>query len=144
MSEHEPNEINDVAPSSIRHLIGQESVVAQVGVAIDASFADDRRFDDAILTGPPGVGKSALARIIACEMATELHEVLGQSIQTPADLNCVLLAAEDKHCVHIDEAHELRKEFQTALFMAIDQKKILLQMGLAGKSLQPVQLAIFT
>jgi Holliday junction DNA helicase RuvB len=61
-----------------------------------------------------------------------------------ADLNCVLLAAEDKHVVHIDEAHQLRKEHQTALYLALDQRKILLTTGLAGKSLQPVPIADFT
>ncbi len=129
MSEFEPNEINDVAPSSIRHLIGQSGVVEQVMVALDASFADDRRFDDAMLLGPPGVGKSALARIIACEMATELHEVLGQSIKTPADLNSLLLGARDKDVVHLDEAHELTKPYQTALYRALDRREIVVSGG---------------
>ena len=144
MSEHEPNEINDVAPSSIRHLIGQESVVAQVGVAIDASFADDRRFDDAILTGPPGVGKSALARIIACEMATELHEVLGQSIKSPADLNALLLGAKAKDIIHIDECHELAKPFQTGLYRCLDKREIVLSGGKSGSAPQSIPLQNFT
>ena len=126
MADHESSEINDVAPSSIRHLIGQEGVVAQVLVAMDAAFADDRRFDDALLVGPPGVGKSALAQVIACEMATTLHEVLGQSIKTPADLNGLILAAKDKDIVHIDECHELAKPYQTALYRAIDKREIVI------------------
>lgn len=129
MSEFEPNEINDVAPSSIRHLIGQSGVVEQVTVALDASFADDRRFDDAMLLGPPGVGKSALARIIACEMATELHETLGQALKAGADLNALLLAAKDKDVIHIDEAHELAKPFQTALYRALDRREIVVSGG---------------
>ncbi len=58
----------------------------------------------------------------------------------------MLLAARarTKHVVHIDECHELRKDFQTALYLAVDQKKILLQTGLAGKSLQPVPIADFS
>ena len=84
-------EINDVAPTSLSHLVGQKSVVDQVRVALDAAFEDGRRMDSCLLVGPPGVGKSALAGIIASEMATEYHEVLGQSIAKPSDLNAVLL-----------------------------------------------------
>ena len=82
------HEINDVKPTSIRHIVGQVGVVKQVGVALDAAFADNRKFDSALLVGPPGVGKSALAAVIAEEMATNFHEILGQSIKTPSDLNC--------------------------------------------------------
>ena len=84
MSEHQ--EINDVAPSSLKHIIGQESVKAQVAVALEAAFVDQRKFDSALLVGPPGVGKSALAKIISLEMATEFHEVIGQSIKYVSDL----------------------------------------------------------
>jgi len=119
-------------------------VIQQVTVAIDAAFADQKPLDHCLLVGPPGLGKSQLANILAREMATELHEVLGQSIQTAADLNCILLAAEERTFVHIDECHELKREHQTALYLAIDQKKILLQTALAGKSLQPIPIADFT
>ena len=59
-------------------------------------------------------------------MASNFHEVLGQSIQRPADLNELLLSAEDGDVIHIDEAHEMAKPYQTALYLALDKKKILL------------------
>lgn len=59
-------------------------------------------------------------------MGTGFIEVLGQSIREPADLNAVLLSASDRTVVHFDEAHELDKEFQVALYLAIDQKKVML------------------
>ena len=86
------NEINDVAPSSIRHLMGQKGVIDQVSVALDAAQMDGKKFDHSLLVGPPGVGKSALAAIIAAEMAVDLHEVLGQAIKNPADLHLLFLA----------------------------------------------------
>ena len=104
-------------------------MVKQVSVALDAAFADGRKFDSALLVGPPGVGKSALATVIAAEMATNFHEVLGQSIKTPADLNALLLNAKDKSVLHIDECHEMKKEFQTSLYMALDQRKIIVHGG---------------
>ena len=97
-------EINDVAPTSLNHIVGQRSVIEQVRVALDASFEDGRRMDSALLVGPPGVGKSALARVIASEAATDFHEVIGQSITSPGDLNAFLLTAREKSICHIDEA----------------------------------------
>ena len=55
------NEINDVAPTSIRHLIGQRGVLDQVAVALDAAQMDNRKFESSLLVGPPGLGKSAVA-----------------------------------------------------------------------------------
>jgi Holliday junction DNA helicase RuvB len=137
------HEVNDVAPSSIKHLVGQRGVIDQVSVAIEAAFADSRKLDHALLVGPPGLGKSALARVVAAEMATGFHEILGQSIQIPADLNALLLTAKDKDVVHIDEAHELGKEIQTTLYLAMDKKQIILPTG-NRRAPQSIPIADFT
>jgi Holliday junction DNA helicase RuvB len=136
-------EINDVAPSSIRHLIGQRGVIDQVAVALDAAQMDNRKFEHALLVGPPGLGKSALAAIIAQEMATGFHEVLGQGIKSPADLHALLLTAKNHDIVHVDECHEMGKPFQTALYLALDKRKIVLTGG-KGNSPQSLPLADFT
>jgi len=135
------HEVNDIKPSSLSHIVGQKSVVDQVKVALDACFQDARRMDHCLMVGPPGLGKSALANIVAQEMATDFHEILGQSIATPADLNALLLLAKDKSIIHIDEAHELKKEYQTALYLALDQRKLLLP---GGKNVQSLPLNDFT
>lgn len=135
------HEVNDIKPTSLNHIVGQASVVDQVQVALDASFQDGRRLDHALMVGPPGLGKSALANIISHEMATDFQEVLGQSIANSADLNALLLAATDKSIIHIDEAHELKKEYQTTLYLALDQRKLCLS---GGKSIQSLPLHDFT
>jgi Holliday junction DNA helicase RuvB len=137
-------DINDVSPSSLSHLIGQKSVIAQVSVALEAAWADNKKFDSALLVGPPGVGKSALANVIAQEMASQLHEVLGQSITGPADLNALLLGAKEKDVVHVDEAHELAKSYQTALYLAIDRRRIFIQGGGKGRTPQSIPVQDFT
>ena len=129
----DPKEINEAAPTSLAHVVGQPSVKAQVQVALDAAWADHRKFDPALLVGAPGLGKSVVAAVIAREMATEFHEVLGQSITGPADLNALLLSAKDKDVVHIDECHELDKQQQTALYLAIDKRQLFVGSGGPGE-----------
>jgi Holliday junction DNA helicase RuvB len=135
------NEINDVSPTSLSHIIGQRSVVEQVKVTVEAAFADGKKFDHALLVGPPGVGKTQLATVIAQEMAVEFSEALGQSIKTPGDLNALLLAAKDKSVLHLDEVHELKKEYQTALYRAVEGRKLFMQ---GRSSVQSIPLADFT
>jgi len=135
-------EINDVAPSILKHIIGQTSVVAQVQVALDAAQQDAKKFDHALLVGPPGLGKSQLAKIIAHEMATEFHEVIGQAIRFPSDVNAILLGAKDRDVLHIDECHEMPRELQTALYLAMDQRKLFIP-GPKGKP-QAIPIADFT
>lgn len=137
-------DINDVKPSALNHMIGQKSVVAQVVVALDAAFADGKKFDHALLVGSPGLGKTQTAQIIAQEMASGFHDVLGQSITSAADLSALLLGAKDKDVIHVDEAHELEKPYQTALYLALDQRKIVLQGGKSGRSPQSIPIADFT
>lgn len=129
MNESQKNEINDVQPSSLRHIVGQDGVKNVVSVAIDACQMDGRRFDHALMVGPPGLGKTAIAQILAAELAADYFEVLGQSIKHPSDLNGVLLAATPGSVIFIDEAHELKPEFQTSLYLALDKRKIVLSGG---------------
>jgi Holliday junction DNA helicase RuvB len=142
--EEQPKEISDVSPSSLGHIIGQPGVKAQVSVALEAAWADQKKFDHALLVGPPGMGKSALANVISKEMATGFHEVLGQSLSSPADFNGLLLSAKDRDVIHIDECHELQTEYQTALYMATDQRKLFVSSGRPGRTPQSVPLADFT
>jgi Holliday junction DNA helicase RuvB len=121
------NEVNNAIPSSLNHLVGQKAVIAQVGTALDAAFQDGAKFDHSLLVGSPGLGKSQLASVIAQEMATDFHEVLGQSITGIGDLNALLLGARDKDVVHIDECHEMPKQLQTALYQVVDKRTIIVK-----------------
>ena len=141
MNEQPAHDLNQVKPTSLSHLIGQASVIEQVKVALDAAQMDGKKMDSALLVGPPGMGKTALAHVVAQEMATEFHEVLGQSVRNPGDLNAILLAAKNKDVVHIDECHQLGREFQTALYLAIDQGKLVVN---GNNKPQTIPIADFT
>ena len=144
MSNDRPTDINDARPSSVTHLIGQPSVREQIVVALDSAQQDNKKLDHALLVGPPGCGKTAAAKICAAEMGTDFHEVLGQSLKGVADLNALLLQATDRAVVFIDEAHELDKSLQTALYLALDQRRVLLQGSRKGSTPVAIPLKDFT
>lgn len=138
------SDVNDSRPSSISHIVGQRGVVEQVKVALDAAQQDNRKFDHGLLVGPAGIGKTSASQIIAAEMGTDFVEVLGQSLKSVADLNALLLQATDRAIVFVDEAHELDTSLQTALYLALDQRRILLQGGRKGSSPMVIPIADFT
>ncbi len=145
MQNERANEVNDVKPTSVAHIVGQRSVMQQVSVALDAAQMDGRPFEHSLLVGPAGLGKTSVAQVVAAEMAGDYFEVLGQSIKHPSDLHAVLLAATDRSIVFIDEAHELRAEYQTALYLALDKKRVILSGGnKSGTTPQSILLADFS
>jgi Holliday junction DNA helicase RuvB len=136
-----PSDFNDAAPTSLNHIVGQCSVVAQLRVALDAAFEDGKRLDDCLLVGPPGLGKTQIASVLAMELATKCHEALGQSIACSSDLNILLLAAKDGEIIFIDEAHELPRVFQTALYLAVDKRRVSV---IGSRSVQSIPIANFS
>jgi Holliday junction DNA helicase RuvB len=129
MDDQPANDISSVSPTSLAHVVGQRSVLDQVTVALDAAQMDAKKFDHGLLVGPPGLGKTMVAKVVACEMASDFQEVLGQSIKSPSDLNAVLLEAKEKSIVFVDEAHEMKPEYQTALYLALDKRRVIVNGG---------------
>ena len=119
----------NITPTSVAHIIGQRRVIKQVEMALDAAHIDGRRFENALLTGPPGLGKTTTAKVIACEMAAEMYEIQGQSFKSKSDLNAALLEPEPKDVLFIDEVHQLKKELQTTLYLALDRRAVIVPGG---------------
>jgi Holliday junction DNA helicase RuvB len=138
------NDINDIKPTSINHIIGQRSVVEQVKVALDAAQQDGRKFDHAMCVGGPGLGKTQICQLVGQEMGTDYFEFLGQSITNVADLNQILLSATERSVIAVDEGHELPKPVQTALYLALDRKKVILQAGRKGGTPISIPIPDFT
>ena len=139
-NENEPNDLRDVAPSSFRHVIGQQHVVEALQIAVEASFNQHKRFDETLLCGPPGLGKTALVNVVASELAVPFTEVLAQSVSTTAELNNVLMSSADG-ILFLDEIHLLNPAQQHSLLQVIDKRRIFLS---GGKTVQSVPVSDFT
>ena len=137
-------DIHAASPTVLQKIIGQRAVVEQVRVGLEAAWADARKFDHALLVGPPGLGKSLAASVISKELGSDLHEVLGQTITSAADLNALLLGAKDRDVVFIDECHELQKDHQTALYRAIEGRKLFLSARQPMSKARAIPVADFT
>ena len=137
------SDINDAQPTSLSHLVGQEQAKKVIEVALNYAFGENKPFPTpTLLLGPPGIGKTAFANVIAQEMCSSFTETLAQSIQTAADMHAVLLAAQHKDVVFLDECHELDKKLQTLLYLAIDKKRIVVNGS--GQSPRSIPIADFS
>ena len=137
------HEINDAQPGVLEQFIGQKQVVARIKVALEAAWNDGVRLPHMLLTGPPGLGKSQLASILANEMGSELYEQLGQNIFSPSDLHGFLVNPMDREVALIDEIHELCPTAQTTLYRCMENNQIFLG-GTEFQNPKKVKTANFT
>ena len=138
--DQEPNDLRDVQPTSFSHVIGQRHVTAALKIAVEASFQEKKRLDELCLCGPPGLGKSALVMVLANELAVPFTEILAQSITNTAEMNSVLLSANEG-LLFLDEIHLLHPVQQHTLLQVLDKRRIFLS---GGKSVQSIPVAPFT
>jgi Holliday junction DNA helicase RuvB len=131
-------------PPTLNHVIGQKAVIEQARIAMDAAFQDGQPFPSALMTGPPGLGKSMIAQVIAREMASGYSEILGQTLMCPVDLNAILLGAAEKSVLFIDEADELPIFLMTALYRAVEDRRVYLESSSVCKTPRTIPLPPFT
>src|SRR5215469_10285038 len=142
--EQEPNElrdIRDVQPTSFRQIIGQAHVKKALEIAVEASFAEQKRLDDILLCGPPGLGKTGLVTVLQYELGLpKITTVLAQSIANTAELNSVLLSATEG-LLFLDEIHLLSPTAQHLLLKVLDTRTIDIN---TGKAVTSIPVAPFT
>lgn len=131
--EEKPADIRDVQLTSFSHAIGQRHVIEALRVAVESSFAQHQRLDDILLCGPPGLGKSSFAALLAHELGgVQLTEVFCTSLPTLADLNAVLLASGEG-LLMLDEIATLpHSPHQHALLEVLDKRRISVSGGKAS------------
>src|SRR5215813_4742181 len=116
-------------PKSLSEYIGQEKIRGQLSVFIEAARNRKEALDHVLLFGPPGLGKTTLAHIIAREMGVNLRHTSGPVIERPGDLAAMLTNLEPNDVLFIDEIHRLSPVVEEILYPALEDFQIDIMIG---------------
>ena len=125
---------NSIRPEILDEYIGQTEVKENIKVFIEAAKMRKEALDHVLLYGPPGLGKTTLAYIIANEMGTNIKTASGPSIEKSGDLAAVLSTLEPGDVLFIDEIHRMPKFIEEILYPAMEDFTLDIIIGSDGNS----------
>lgn len=136
---------HSVRPCRFADYIGQQAVVEQLQIFIAAARARQEALDHVLIFGPPGLGKTTLANIIATEMQGNIHHTSGPALDKQGDVAAILTNLQPNDILFIDEIHRLNSSIEEVLYPAMEdgQLDIIIGEGPAARSVK-IDLAPFT
>jgi holliday junction DNA helicase RuvB len=116
-------------PQRLREFIGQKKVKDNLEVAIQAAKSRGEALDHVLLYGPPGLGKTTLANIIANELGVPFQQTSGPTLQIKGDLTAILTNLRERQVLFIDEVHRLQPALEELLYSALEDYKLDIIIG---------------
>lgn len=132
-------------PNNFDEYIGQRKVVKNIEVMVESAKIRQTALDHALLSGPPGLGKTSLAMIVAKALGSELHVISGPAIEKKGDLAAILTNLNPKDVLFIDEIHRMHISVEEILYSAMEDFRldIVIGQGPSARTMQ-IQVAPFT
>jgi Holliday junction DNA helicase RuvB len=136
---------NSLRPQRLAEFVGQRQVVENLRVALEAARARGEALEHVLVSGPPGLGKTSLARILAAELGVRLHATAGPALDRPRDLVGILTQLQPRDVLFIDEVHRIPAAVEEYLYTAMEdfQVDLTLDQGAHARVL-PLTLNRFT
>src|SRR4051812_49616988 len=132
-------------PRTLAEVIGQERVREQLSLVLEAARSREGTPDHVLLSGPPGLGKTTLAMIIAAEMATPLRLTSGPAITHAGDLAAILSGLNEGDVLFVDELHRMSRPAEEMLYMAMEDFRVDVVIGKGpGATAIPLEIPPFT
>ena len=125
-------------PRRLDDFVGQEGAKAQLSIFLEAARQRGEALDHVLLAGPPGLGKTSLASIVAAELGVGFHVTSGPVLERKGDLAAVLTALEPHDVLFIDEIHRLNRAVEEVLYPAMEdyQLDVVLGQGPSARTLR--------
>lgn len=128
-------------PRSLDEFVGQPKIKQRLAISMEASEKLGRPLDHLLLSGPPGLGKTTLARIIAFETGAQLRSTSGPAVERPGDLAAILSGLESGDVLFIDEIHRLPRVVEEVLYSAMEDFALDIVVG-KGPTAQSLRLGL--
>ena len=136
---------NALRPKTLKEFIGQHRVREQIDVLLTAARNRGAAADHILLSGPPGLGKTTLAMILASEMSTPIRITSGPAITHAGDLAAILSSLVEGEILFLDEIHRLPRPAEELLYLAMEDFRVDVVVGIGpGATAIPLQLPHFT
>ncbi len=132
-------------PRRLEDFVGQPSLKEQLAISIEAALARGEALDHVLLAGPPGLGKTTLAQIIAAELDAPFVMTAGPALERKADVAAFLTALEPGSVFFVDEIHRLQRALEETFYPAMEDRQLPITVGMgAGARVVTLELPPFT